>query len=106
MIKVKCILKLDNPCPGKWATWKWMEEHLQRESEEKGMTLQKAEYNEEEKTKSVVCTYSTDEDFFNAAMKIQACCRKHGLEISLLEKKVSEAPELDAINEYFDKEKT
>ena len=106
MIKVKCILKLDNPCPQKWTTWKRMEEHLQRESEEKGMTLQKAEYNEEEKTKSVYCAYSVDEDFYNAAMLMQACCRKHGLEVSLLEKKVFAAPELDAINEYFDKEKT
>jgi len=106
MIKVKCILKLDNPCPRKWTTWKRMEEHLQREAEEKGMTVLKAEYNEEEKTKTVYGIYCAVEDFFNAAMKMQACCRKHGLEVSLLEKTVSAAPELDAINEYFDKERT
>ena len=106
MIKARMVVQLDNQSPRNWTTWKRMESHLSQDAEEEGMLMDDISYNNEEMTKSFIGKYHTDEDFLNAVFKLQACVLKHGLEISLRNKIICSSPELEAINEYFDKERT
>jgi len=99
-MKEQITVQLKNSNPETWRTWKDLESHLSDEALEKGLELSDIQYDEDDFSKTCICTFNDPISFQNGVIKMQRCAIKHGLHVELLEKLILETEGLQAITNY------